>query len=65
MSAQVSNGQLRCDVYPKDVNIARKNQAELRGNQKKKKPCLVEDPAHILVRDGENPAPAFSKLVQK
>ena len=36
-----------------------KTQAESMGS-----PCLVEDPSHVLVRDGEHPAPALAELVQ-
>lgn len=27
-------------------------------------PCLVEDPAYVLVRHDENPTPTFPELVQ-
>jgi hypothetical protein len=34
-------------------------------NKIKIKTYLVEDPAYILIRNGENPAPAFAELVQE
>ena len=37
---------------------------EIQGAEKMGIPCLVEDPAYILVRDYEQPTPAFSEFVQ-